>query len=292
MRVRDSNVVNAFSVDLEEWFQGLTSTNPHVERWPSLESRVVEATDRLLALLRDCNVRATFFVLGHVADHHPDLIWRIADLGHEIGIHGYYHRFVYRLSPDEFRTELERSVEAIERITGEMPAGHRAPYFSINGRTQWAFDQLDAMGLRYDSSVFPTRNQLYGYPEAPRFPYRVPGRNLIEMPASTVRFGGMTLPAAGGFYVRALPYAYTRWAVSQLNRQGRPAIMYVHPWELDLGQTYRRVTARERITHYFGRQSLEAKLRRLLCEFRFTTMRTVLDSLEAESDLIEERVVA
>jgi polysaccharide deacetylase family protein (PEP-CTERM system associated) len=277
--------VNAFTVDLEDWFQGLTSTNPQVERWASFESRVVPATQLLLGLLREQNVQATFFVLGYVADQHPDLIRQIAGAGHEIALHGYYHRFVNRLTPAEFAQELEMGIEAIYRITGSEPQGHRAPYFSVNGSTPWAFDCMRAAGLAYDSSVFPTRNMLYGYPGAPRFPYLMDG--LVELPASTVTIGGVTVPVAGGFYVRVLPYLVTKWAVARLNRAGHPAIMYVHPWELDLGQRYNQVTARERITHYHGRRSLAEKLRRLLADFRFTTMAEVIQMLRSEGQLPE-----
>ena len=270
-------IENAFTVDLEDWFQGLTSTNPHVDRWPSLESRVVPATDRLLALLREHGVVATFFVLGIVADQHPRLVERIRAAGHEIGVHGYYHRFVSRLTPDQFAQELALGVQAVERITGERPMGHRAPYFSINAGTPWAFDVLESFGFRYDSSVFPVRTTLYGYPDAPRFPYQVSGHALVEFPVSTARIGGMDLPMAGGFYVRALPYSSVRWAIDRLNRQGKPAILYVHPWELDLGQTYRQVTPRERVTHYHGRRGLERKLNRLFADFRFAPLCNLLD---------------
>ena len=133
------------------------------------------ATEYLLAILREHGVRATFFVLGYVADQYPTLIERVAAEGHEIGVHGYFHRFVSRLTPELFAEELERSVQAVERITGEKPLGHRAPYFSINASTPWAFDVLEAHGFRYDSSVFPMRSLLYGYPDAPRFAYRPAG---------------------------------------------------------------------------------------------------------------------
>jgi polysaccharide deacetylase family protein (PEP-CTERM system associated) len=272
-------IQNAFTVDLEDWFQGLTSTNPRIDLWPSLESRVEQATERLLAVLCDHGVRATFFVLGSVADQHPALVERIRAEGHELGVHGYYHRFVSRLTPGEFAVELERSAQAVERITGERPAGHRAPYFSIDASTPWAFEVLESLGFCYDSSVFPVRTTLYGYPEAPRVPYRPAGRALIEFPVSTAHVGGRDWPMAGGFYVRALPYAGVRWAVRQLNRQGQPAILYVHPWELDLGQPVGRVTPRERLTHYHGRRGLERKLRRLFDDFRFGPLHELMDGV-------------
>ena len=280
------HVVNAFTVDLEDWFQGLTSTNPQVDRWPSFESRVVPASRTLLDLLRSHQVQATFFVLGYVADQFPALIEHIGSEGHEIGVHGYHHRFVSRSTPDEFARDLERSIQAVERITGERPLGFRAPYFSINGSTPWVFDILQAQGLRYDSSVFPARSMLYGYPEARRYPHRLAldGHPLMEFPLSTVRIGGVNWPIAGGFYLRTLPYALVRWGISRLNRQGQPAVLYMHPWELDLGQHYNQVTLRERITHYHGRRRLEGKLKRLFSDFRFGPLRSLLresPSLEA-----------
>ncbi len=273
---------NAFTVDLEEWFQGLTSTNRQVERWEEFESRVVPATHLLLGILREYGVRATFFTLGHVADRQPALMEAICAEGHELGIHGYYHRFVYRLSPAEFDSEVGRSIEAVMRVNGEAPQGHRAPYFSVNAATPWAFDVLARHGLRYDSSVFPTRNMLYGFPGAPRLPYRVAESALWELPASTVRWAGKTWPMSGGFYVRALPYTVTRWALRRLQQAGEPAILYIHPWELDLGQRYNQVTPRERITHYHGRHGLAAKLHRLFTDFRFGPMRDLVASLEGE----------
>ncbi len=279
-------VVNAFSVDVEDWFQGLTSTNPQVDRWPSFESRVVPATRTLLDILRTYQVQATFFVLGYVADQHPALIEHIQAQGHEIGVHGYYHRFVSRSTPDEFTRDLERCIEAVERITGERPLGFRAPYFSVNGSTPWVFDILEAQGLRYDSSLFPTRNMLYGHPGAPRFPHPLPlhGHALMEFPLSTVRAGGVNWPIAGGFYLRTLPYAFVRWGISRLNRQGQPAILYMHPWELDLGQPHYRVTPRERITHYHGRRQLERKLHHLFSDFRFGPLRALLTDLSENRD--------
>ncbi|MCX6043750.1 MAG: DUF3473 domain-containing protein [Chloroflexi bacterium] len=265
-------ILNGFSVDLEDWFQGLTSTNPQIDRWPTLESRVVLATQTLLAILRTHHVQATFFVLGYVADQYPKLIEQICADGHELGVHGYYHRFVHQLTPDEFTRELEQGIAAVERIIGERPIGHRAPYFSINASTPWAFDCMQKLGLRYDSSVFPTRNLLYGFPGAPRFPYQVEGQSLLEMPVSTLRLGNKILPMVGGFYTRALPYRFTRWAIRQLNQQGHPVITYIHPWELDTGQHYNQVTPRERLTHYHGRQALTAKLHKLFTDFRFTSL--------------------
>lgn len=277
--IAPSSLSNAFTVDLEEWFQGLTSTNPQVGRWPELESRVVGATGRLLNLLQKYQVTATFFVLGHVADHHPGLIEQIAAAGHELGIHGYYHRFVTRLTPAGFAQEIEMSLTALQKITGRDPLGHRAPYFSINQHTPWAFEILARYGLVYDSSVFPVRSLLYGQPNAPRFPYLVPtpAGAIHEMPVSTVRLGGVNWPMGGGFYLRLLPYRLVRWAIRHLNRQGRPAILYTHPWELDSNQPrHRPITPRERLSHYYGRQALAAKLEQLFSDFKFSPLAQLL----------------
>ncbi len=271
---------HAFTVDLEDWFQGLTSTNRRPAAWPELESRVVGSTQMLLALLAEHKVRATFFVLGHVADHHPALIERIAAGGHELAIHGYWHRFVNRMTPGEFANEVATSIAALRRVTGETPQGHRAPYFSINATTPWALEVLADHGLRYDASVFPVQSMLYGFAGAPRLPYRTANDRLWELPASTVEWGGRRWPIAGGIYVRALPYAVVRWAVNRLEQAGEPAIMYVHPWELDTGQAVGRVTPRERVSHYYGRASLASKLHRLLSEFCFAPMRDLVDRLE------------
>ncbi len=279
-----TSVLNAFTVDLEDWFQGLTSTNPLVEQWPQMESRVVTATHKLLAILEAHHIQATFFVLGYVADRFPALIEKIYDDGHEIGIHGYYHRFVHRLSPDAFKHEVERSIQAVYAITGELPLGHRAPYFSINGRTPWALDVLQAQGLVYDSSYFPVRNMLYGYPEAPRFPHRLNGRKFVEFPLSTIRWGGINWPIAGGFYLRALPYALIRWSIARLNQAGQPAILYHHPWEIDTGQPMRAVTPRERLTHYYGRRSLPNKLHRLFQTFQFVPLRQLMGQVNGSHE--------
>lgn len=272
--------LNAFTIDLEDWFQGLTSTNPLVERWPNFESRVVANTLRLLEILRDLDVQATFFVLGYVAEVHPRLIETIAEAGHEIGVHGYYHRFVSKMTKAEFAAELDQTIAVLNKVIGVTPLGHRAPYFSLNGNTSWAFDVLESRGFAYDSSIFPTKNMLYGFPEAPRFPYKVPGHEMIEYPATTMSFAGRKLPIAGGFYNRALPYSIIRRGIQQVNNQGQPAIIYIHPWELDTGQEYDQVSVRERITHYYGRRGLEKKIVAMLSEFDFGPLQDLMSQMD------------
>ncbi len=271
--------LNALTIDLEDWFQGLTSTNPQRDKWDSYPARLEGNTHRLLEILEEYKIHATFFVLGHVAAHYPDLIRRIDQAGHEIGVHGYWHQKVNRLTPETFATELDHTLDTLTPLVSQPIIGHRAPYFSIDGHSLWAIDVLREKGFRYDSSFFPTRNMLYGYPNSPRFPHRLDGQDgLTEFPIATARWLGVNLPIGGGFYVRALPLSLIRWGIQQINRHSNPAIMYLHPWELDTRQNYRKVTPRERITHYYGRSGLEQKLRKLFADFNFTTLRDVLSA--------------
>jgi polysaccharide deacetylase family protein (PEP-CTERM system associated) len=169
---------------------------------------------------------------------------------------------------------LEQAIQIVRPLTKQPIIGHRAPYFSINSHSLWALDILQKNGFSYDSSFFPTRNMLYGYPGACRFPHRTGGENgIVEFPVSTARWGGINWPIGGGFYVRSWPYWILRLGIRQLHHQGQPAIMYIHPWELDTEQHYSQVTPRERLTHYYGRRNLRVKLERLLAEFQFVPLR-------------------
>jgi polysaccharide deacetylase family protein (PEP-CTERM system associated) len=252
----------------------------------------VENTQKLLDLLDCFGVRATFFVLGYVADQFPDLIRRVALAGHEIALHGYHHRRICQLSPDEFRADLLLGRAAVEAASGQRVTGFRAPMFSIDRSALWALDLLRDQGFEYDSSVFPTRNMLYGFPDAPRFPYRpfdrrragnsqaggdlrtsaIGDNEFVEFPLSTLRLLGINWPVAGGFYLRLVPYPLFRWALRRLNRSGHPAILYIHPWELDPGQPHPHPTPRERFTHYHNLRRTESKLAALLRDFRFGTL--------------------
>lgn len=280
-------MLNGLSVDLEDWYQGLTSTSQRVDRWPEFEDRVVDSTDRLLSLLAQARVHATFFVLGYVAGEFPDLVRRVAEAGHEIALHGYYHRQVYRLTPDAFREDVLRGREVVEAASGQRPIGYRAPMFSINRSALWALEVLRDLGFHYDSSVFPTRNMLYGYPDAPRFAYQpLPengtGRRFVEFPLSTVRLLGVNWPLAGGFYLRTLPYPLFAAGLRRLNRQGHPAIIYFHPWEMDPGHPRPNPTLRERFTHYHNLDRMETKLARLFEEFDFAPLSTLLQEQQTE----------
>jgi polysaccharide deacetylase family protein (PEP-CTERM system associated) len=265
--------LNALTIDCEEWYHGLTRTNIQPESWPTMTSRAEPSVGKLLDILDEAGVRATFFILGDLARQFPSLVKRIANAGHELGSHGYAHRPVHRLTPDSFLKDLDQTRDVIQQAAGSAIHGFRAPYFSIDPRCLWAFDVLCDAGYEYDSSVFPLRTILYGYAGASRLPYRpVTGGKLVEYPVATIRMAGMTLPVAGGFYWRMLPYPVIRSAIQKLNRQEVPAVFYMHPWELDTDQPHIRVSARERLTHYGGRSTLPGKLHRLCREFNLAPL--------------------
>ncbi len=280
---RESKLLNALSVDVEEHFQvaafaGIVPCG----QWSAHESRVRRNTVALLDLFDEMEVRATFFVLGWVAEREPGLVREIAARGHEIGSHGYSHRFVYDQSPAEFREETRRSRRVLQDTSGQPVLGYRAASFSIVRQSLWALDVLVEAGFRYDSSVFPVRHDRYGLPGAPRGIHRAKtpsGAELIEFPPSTVRVAGITLPVAGGGYLRLLPRLVSHWAIRRLNVRDRmPAMVYLHPWEIDPGQPRIRGTLSNRLRHYTGLRSMRSKLRELVERFRFGPL---VEALEA-----------
>jgi polysaccharide deacetylase family protein (PEP-CTERM system associated) len=282
-----AGVVNAMTVDVEDYFQ-VSAFERVVSRtqWEKLPSRVVANTERLLHLLAEREVRATFFVLGWVAERHPSLVSLISDLGHEVASHGYWHQLVYEQTPRAFREDVRRSKDVLEAVTGQRVEGYRAPSFSIVAKSLWALDILIEEGFRYDASIFPIRHDRYGIPESPRHPYLLPRSvgAIVEVPGSTARIGPMNLPVAGGGYFRLLPYRWTRWGIARLNeRERRPAVFYLHPWEVDPEQPRLPASALSRFRHYRNLDRTESRLRRLLTEFRFAPLGRVL--ADAELDL-------
>jgi polysaccharide deacetylase family protein (PEP-CTERM system associated) len=274
-------MLNALSIDVEEHFQ-VTAFDHVVSRdqWPDIPSRVAANTRRILELLDEFSTHATFFVLGWVADRHPTLVREIADRGHEIASHGYWHRLVYRQTPGEFREDVSQSREAIERACpGVSVEGYRAPTFSITDASRWAWSILTELGFRYDSSVFPTSlHDRYGISSADRFAHTVvPG--LVECPLSVYRRCGVNLPVAGGGYFRLYPLWLTRHAIASINASGQPANVYLHPWEFDPWQP--RVPGLRRSTrfrHYVNLHKTEPRLRSLLSRFSFGPMRRAFAS--------------
>jgi polysaccharide deacetylase family protein (PEP-CTERM system associated) len=272
---------NIFSVDVEDWYQGLEIDMDH---WQGFTPRIEAGLLLLLDLLREAGTPATFFVLGFQAERTPDLVRQIAAAGHEIASHGWSHRFVYRQPPEEFRRELRRSKEMLEQIAGRPVKGYRAPFFSITACSLWALDILVEEGFSYDSSVFPVFNYRYGIPGASRLPgwIRTPcGGKLFEIPLSTVRIPaassrrGLNLPLGGGGYFRLYPYAVTRLLTRQLvQREKQRLVFYVHPWEYD--PDHPRILLPRWLpgrTHYMNLTSTHRKTCCLLRDFRFTTMR-------------------
>jgi len=269
------SVINALTIDFEDWYQGLEI--PHTE-WANYEDRVVRAGHSVLETLGAANTRATFFVLGYVAERQPEIIREIAAAGHEVGTHGYSHSFVYRQTPDLFRSEMTRAIRNLEDLTGQRVLGHRAPFFSITRDSLWALDVLADLGIRYDSSIFPVLNYRYGIEDAPRWPYKVDcGENgIIEFPISTWKILGRNLPIAGGAYFRIFPYALTRRAFKAVNDIGHPAVFYLHPWELDPEHPRIPLPRRISLTHYFNLHKTQQRLSRLLRDFCFAPMKEVL----------------
>jgi len=271
--------LNAMTVDVEDYFHVsvFDKTVPRAN-WESLQSRVVGNTERLLDLFDEHAVRGTFFVLGWVAERYPSLVKSIGGRGHELASHGYAHRLVYEQTPDVFRDDVRRSKALIEDLSGQGVHGYRAPSFSVTADSLWALDVLSEEGYRYDASIFPIRHDRYGIPDAPRWPHAMArtGGSLFEVPGSTVRLGGTNLPVAGGGYFRILPYAWTRWGMRRVNREGQPAVFYLHPWEIDPQQPRLPTSLLGRFRHYRNLDVTEARLRSLMRDFSFGPLQTVL----------------
>lgn len=271
-----AGVTNAFTVDFEDWYQGLEI--PHTD-WDRFEDRIENGSRRLLDLMAGANVRGTFFVLGAVAERHPEWVREIAAAGHEVATHGWSHTLVYQMAPETFREELRRSIALLEDLAGQKVVGHRAPFFSITKRSLWALEILRECGIEYDSSIFPVVNYRYGIADAPRWPYAAEaGRagTLAEFPVTTWRVLGRNLPVAGGAYFRIYPYLLTRTAFRAINREGRAAAFYIHPWELDPDHPRIPLPRRIAATHYANLPATEPRMRRLLADFAFAPMRDVL----------------
>lgn len=282
-----SQLVHAFSLDVEDFANGavLLACGRVV---PPTEN-VVHLTERMLAILADCSVKATCFLLGDVAEAFPPLVRRIADQGHEIGVHGWHHHRVFQLERDAYRSSLERAKKLLEDISGKVVRGYRAVAMSITRKTWWAYDVVAELGFSYSSSIYPFRGLRYGVPSAPVGPHYVTtavGASVLEIPLSVITIGPLRLPALGGGYIRHFPFAYTRFALSKLEREGRPGVVYLHPYELDVDAKLDRFPIpvnrgeAKRIAQfargqYRGREHTERKVRALLQRAAFAPLEVV-----------------
>jgi polysaccharide deacetylase family protein (PEP-CTERM system associated) len=268
---------NILQVDVEDWYCDLD-----IEVWRSHEDRVVRTTAKMLDILKQSNTFATFYILGYVAEHHPALVSRIKDEGHEVGTHGYAHKPIRMQTPREFEDDLLKSIKLLGKITGNETGtlGYRAPQFGITEETSWVIDILKRIGLRYDSSIFPVKTNLYGVPKAPLFLYHIsssdlksddPNSSLLEIPLSVYKVPGLSInvPIAGGFYLRFFPYNFIRYALRKINKQNQIAVCYIHPWELDPEQP--KIPSLNWY-HYWRLSSTEQKFRQLLRDFKFTSV--------------------
>ena len=269
-------MLNALTIDVEDYyhveaFQGVVRR----EDWHHYEPRVYESTLRLLELLNRYGIEATFFVLGWVAEQFPAIVKEIQAAGHDIGSHGYAHQTIYKQTPDEFAEDLQRSLDIIQGITGVKVLGYRAPSFSVTKRSLWAVEIMQSLGLMYDSSVFPILHDIYGIPDAPRHPYQIV-QGLWEFPMTTVRVFGKNVPLGGGGYLRIFPYWLTRWGIRQVNCTGQPAIVYLHPWELDPAHPRIKTSPLDRFRHYVNLDKTEGRLIALCEDFNFTSLKGLL----------------
>lgn len=286
-----SMVSNVFSVDVEDYFH-VEAFSDVVDRakWDAYPCRVEDNTRRLLDLADKVNRRGTFFILGWVAERFPALVREIVSRGHEPACHSYWHRLIYKLTPAEFREDTMRSKTVIEQAAGMPVYGYRAPSYSITARSLWALDILAECGFHYDSSIFPIHHDIYGIPDAPRFPFRVQtgSGELVEYPISTFRLAGdRNLPVGGGGYLRMLPFWYTKLGFSKIRAEHAPLIVYIHPWEVDPEQPRLAGRLKSRLRHYTNLSKTESRLSRLLQLGEFNTFQA--SGLEACAQLAQLR---
>ena len=283
--MQTATISHFFTVDVEEYFQ-VKALESAVRRddWLSHPSRLARSIEPLLDVLERNNARATFFVLGWIADHRPEVVRAIAAAGHEIASHGYWHARVTAMGRPDFAADVRSSKHAIEDLIGTEVIGYRAPSFSIIPGWEWAFDVLVEQGFKYDSSLFPIHRKGYGYPTAVRLPHviqRVAGR-IAEFPLATTSILKFPVPAAGGGYLRQFPFGIIRRAFREAGDRGEPATFYIHPWEIDPGQPRLPVSVLNRIRHYRGLDGALARVDQLLQEFRFSSIASYLPLLESE----------
>ncbi len=268
---------NAISIDVEDWFcANNISETINIKKWEKCESRIKQNTFRILSILDKKGVKATFFVLGWIAERYPEIVVKISSEGHEIATHGYSHSLLTKLTPQEFEKDLCQSIETIRRCTDQEIIGFRAPSFSITRATFWAFDVLRKYKIKYDSSIFPVKyHPDYGVPDVPEGPYKVKD-GLWEFPLSCFKVFGKNVPCSGGGYFRVFPYFFTRYGIRKCNSSKRPVVFYLHPWEVDPQQPKIDISPLKSFRHYYNLDKTEKRLEHLLDDFEFTTIKEVL----------------
>jgi polysaccharide deacetylase family protein (PEP-CTERM system associated) len=270
------------TVDVEDYFQ-VEAFAARVSRdeWDNYPARVVVNCEHILDIFDRYQAKATFFVLGWVADRFPAIVRRIHERGHELACHSFWHRKVYSLTPQEFRADTRAACDAIEQAASARVQGYRAPTWSITRNSLWAFDILAEEGFAYDSSIYPIHHDLYGIPGAQRYPYVQAcgdGRSILEFPPATTRMAGMTFPAAGGGYLRFLPLAYTFWTFRQFEKAQSPLVLYLHPWEIDPEQPRIAAPLKSRFRHYTNLRCTRGRLERILQRYRFESFSDYMKS--------------
>ncbi|NOZ36832.1 MAG: DUF3473 domain-containing protein [Gammaproteobacteria bacterium] len=277
-------IQNALTVDVEDYFQvSAFAKNIDQSDWDKHPLRVEKNTQRLMDIFDEAQVKATFFVLGWVADRNRSLVKEIARRGHEVASHGYSHQLIYNQTAEVFREETIRSKSLLEDIVQQPVRGYRAASYSITGNSLWALDILAEAGFEYDSSIFPVRHDRYGIPDAEEVPHvlKTPaGHSLVEFPLSIAKLLNYKLPIAGGGYFRLYPYALSKAGLNQVNRRQQPFIFYLHPWEIDPQQPRINASLFSRFRHYNNLARCETRLQQLLNDFEFTTAVEVLTSLD------------
>ena len=278
----EMEMINAMSVDVEDYFH-VSAFEDHIRRedWDRMPCRVEGNVERVLALFEQHGAKTTFFTLGWVAERYPQLVRDIVDAGHELASHGLSHVRVHHQNPTEFREDVGRSKKLLEDIGGVSVKGYRAASYSIDKETLWALDELENAGYLYSSSIYPIHHDLYGMPDAPRFPFRHRGDGILEIPISTARVFRHNWPSGGGGYFRLLPYRLFRAGVRRINeREGKPCVFFFHPWEVDTDQPRQKnVGLKSRFRHYLNLGRMEGRLHRLLSDFRWSRMdRVFLDN--------------
>jgi polysaccharide deacetylase family protein (PEP-CTERM system associated) len=280
------SMINALTVDVEDWYTSSLALFDGFDLYYSNKPKesVVKNTRKVLEILREYGYKATFFVLATVAEHYPDLVREIHDKGHEVATHGYSHRLVYQMKPEEFEEDLVESIKLIEDIIKEKVVGYRAGYFSITKKSLWALDILLKHDVKYDSSIFPIRRRLYGIPDFPHFASVVKkqgNHQLWEIPPSTISFFGQNFPIGGGGYLRIFPYWVIRWGIKKLNVEGHSAVIYIHPYEIDPKDIEIMHSPRgwrtkfTLFTQRMNRLRFEEKIRMLFDDFKFGSIKEV-----------------